>query len=118
MTSRPGATISVESVLQVDPAMDGAGSGPGLARQQHRIAEGTTIRQLLQQAGLDFVITDIDASRLGLSCHGRRAWLDQVLADADRVEIVAPIRADAKAARARRVAADRARRKLRFGSRG
>ncbi|MEO6269497.1 MAG: RnfH family protein [Lautropia sp.] len=118
MTSRPSPMISVESVLQVDPSMDGAGPGPGLARQQHRIAEGTTIRQMLQQAGLNFAIVDIEAARLGLSCHGRRAWLDQLLADADRVEIVAPIRADAKAARTRRVAADRARRKLRFGSRG
>ena len=61
-------------------------------------------------------IAAIETGALGVSCHGKRAWLDDVLADGQRVEMVAPIRADAKAARMQRVSADPARRKARFGS--
>ena len=93
--------IRVETVLQ---------EGGDLCRQQHRVPDGTTIRQLLERAGLADAIGRITAGSLGLSCHGRRAWLDDPLADGSRVEMVLPVRADARAARRQRVAAARARR--------
>src|SRR5690606_27458338 len=64
------AMIRVETVLQ---------EGTALYRQQHRVAEGTTIRQLLDGAGFAGVAERITAGSLGLSCHGRRAWLDDRL---------------------------------------
>jgi putative ubiquitin-RnfH superfamily antitoxin RatB of RatAB toxin-antitoxin module len=96
--------IGVQTVLQVGP------SPSPLVRQQHRIPAGVTIRTLLRQAGLQEVIGRVEVGTVGLARHGRRAWLDDVLLDGDRVELVEPINADAKAARAERVATDRSRR--------
>jgi putative ubiquitin-RnfH superfamily antitoxin RatB of RatAB toxin-antitoxin module len=93
--------IRVETVLQEEA---------DLFRQQHRVPAGTTIRQLLDRAGLADAIERIAGGALGLSCHGRRAWLDDPLADGARVEMVRPVRADARAARRQRVAAGRAER--------
>ena len=93
--------IRVETVLQ---------AGEGLHRQQHRVPDGTTIRQLLEEAGFDGVAERIAAGSLGLALHGRRAWLDDPLVDGARVEMVLPVRADARSARRERVAAARARR--------
>lgn len=120
--------ISVETVLQ-DRSVAGASgdrqpvgnaavdSAPcSIIRQQHRVACGTSIRELLRQAGLTEAIARIESGALGLSCHGKRAWLDDTLADDSRVEMVEPIHADAKAARRQRVAAERARSRARFGS--
>ena len=101
--------IRVETVLQ---------EGTALYRQQHRVAEGTTIRQLLDGAGFAGVAERITAGSLGLSCHGRRAWLDDRLVDGTRVEMVLPVRADARAARRQRVAADRAGRRRGDGEPG
>lgn len=126
------AMISVQTVLQDSAAAVGSavpgGNGASNAtpppmthpimRQQHRLAAGMSIRQLLCQAGLEAAITRINSGELGLSCHGKRAWLDDILADGSRVEMVEPIQADAKAQRARRVAEDRRRRSARFGGRG
>jgi putative ubiquitin-RnfH superfamily antitoxin RatB of RatAB toxin-antitoxin module len=106
-----GPMISVETVLQLPG--DPAGRETALDRAQHRLPEGTTIRQLLRRAGLADAAARIETGVLGLSCHGKRAWLDDVLVDGARVEMVEPIRADAKAARMQRVAADRARRRAR-----
>ncbi|MDO4683582.1 MAG: hypothetical protein Q4B17_12470 [Lautropia sp.] len=101
-----------------------------LWRSVHRIPAGTTIRQLLQLAypdrqtgsvetgeavhGMDpamadRLIADIDTKARGLSRHGRRAWLDDVLVEADRVEVMLPILIDARKARFERVAKNRAR---------
>ena len=52
----------------------------------------------------------VEDGRLGLAVHGKRAWLDDILPDGSRVEVLAPIQADAKADRRARVAADRRRR--------
>ncbi len=93
--------IRVETVLQ---------EADGLCRQQHRVPDGTTIRQLLDRAGLAGAADRIAAGTLGLSCHGRRAWLDDPLVDDARVEMLLPVRADARAERRQRVAAERARR--------
>ena len=77
-----------------------------------------SVETVLQAAGLDAAIAAVESGALGLSCHGKRAWLDDVPSDGGRVELVAPIRADAKALRAQRVADDRARRRTRFGQAG
>ncbi len=133
--------ISVETVVQaVAPggaagdatggaAADAVGGGmiaaastdlqppPLLLRQQHRVSEGTTIRGLLGgAAGLSEVLEGIENGRLGLSVYGKRAWLDDILVDGSRIEVVAPIQADAKAARVARAAADRGRRRSRLSS--
>ena len=110
--------ISVETVLQVAAPPAGCEPDFTLVRQQHRIAAGTTVRGLLRFAGMDDAIAAVEAGLLGLSSHGKRVWLDDPVADGARLELVAPIRADAKAARSLRVAADRARRKTRFGREG
>jgi putative ubiquitin-RnfH superfamily antitoxin RatB of RatAB toxin-antitoxin module len=139
MSEAPGveaaaaAMIGVETVVQTDlenpppsaypgtfpsappgaAAEAAAGAGPSwtLARQSHRVPAGTSVRALLCRAGFEPVVRRIEAGTLGLACHGRRAWLDDILRDGDRIEVVAPISADAKSARVERVALDRARRR-------
>nr|WP_281770465.1 RnfH family protein [Lautropia mirabilis] len=56
------------------------------------------------------LVQSIEAKALGLSRFGRRAWLDDPLRPDDRVEVLCPILADAKAARFARVAKSRAER--------
>ncbi len=56
------------------------------------------------------LVQAIEAKALGLSRFGRRAWLDDPLRPDDRVEVLCPILADAKAARFSRVAKSRAER--------
>lgn len=81
-----------------------------LVRTLHRVPPGTTIRQLLQVGQGADLIPGIEAKSLGLSRFGRRAWLDDPLRPDDRVEVLCPILADAKAARFARVAKSRAER--------
>ncbi len=94
-------------MIRVETVVQDAGA---LARQQHRVPDGTTIRQLLDRAGFAGAAERIAAGTLGLSCHGRRAWLDDPLVDGARVEMVLPVRADARAARRQRVTVQRAER--------
>lgn len=90
-----------------------------LVRTLHRVPPGTTIRQLLQVGQGADLIPGIEAKALGLSRFGRRAWLDDPLRPDDRVEVLCPILADAKAARFARVAKSRAERTDgRWGRRG
>ncbi len=56
------------------------------------------------------LVQAIEAKALGLSRFGRRAWLDDPLRPDDRVEVLCPILADARAARFARVAKNRAER--------
>ena len=56
------------------------------------------------------LVQAIEAKVLGLSRFGRRAWLDDPLRPDDRVEVLCPILADARAARFARVAKSRAER--------
>ena len=56
------------------------------------------------------LVQAIEAKALGLSRFGRRAWLDDPLRPDDRVEVLCPILADARAARFARVAKSRAER--------
>jgi putative ubiquitin-RnfH superfamily antitoxin RatB of RatAB toxin-antitoxin module len=131
--------IVVETVVQVAGRgagqVAGQGQGPaptadpetgrvaaalpaGLVRQAHRVPGGTSIRTLLHRAGQGQAVLRIEAGTLGLACHGRRAWLDDVLENGSRVEVVEPINVDAKAARAARVATERARRRAGSGTAG
>jgi len=110
------AMIAVETVLQVSLTADAAGLAQPLLRQRHRVMAGITIRQLLQAIGARELADRIDSGRLGLSVFGKRAWLDDVLLDGSRVEVLAPIEADAKAARVVRAAGDRSRRRGRVSS--
>lgn len=110
--ARPAADtlIAVELVLQ-QPA---AGQPPAytLSRSMHRLPAGTTIRQLLlrlEVAGEAGLVAAIEQKARGLSCHGRRAWLDDPLRHNDRIEVLMPILADARQARFERVARSRAR---------
>lgn len=115
-----GVMIGVQTVVQ-SGASPGAGadSAPGLLlRQEHRVEAGTSIRTLLCRAGMEQVVARIESGAAGLACHGKRAWLDDILEEGGRVEVVELINADAKAARAERVAADRARRRAGPGATG
>ena len=112
------AMIAVETVVQTAPSL-GACAGPCvLVHQQHRVPAGTSIRALLRRAGMEEAVLRIENGTSGLSRHGMRAWLDDIVRDGERVEVVRPINADAKAARAGRVAADRLRRRILPGSAG
>ncbi len=67
------------------------------------VAPGCTVRQALVQAGfpVDDGAGDGGAS-LTVAVWGRRASLDDGLADGDRVELVRPLRVDPKVARRER----------------
>ncbi len=114
----PAAALMVELVIQHPEAasLEATSSEAGqpvryeLVRTQHRVPLGTTIRRLLQVGQGADLIPGIEAKALGLSRFGRRAWLDDPLRPDDRVEVLCPILADAKAARFARVAKSRAER--------
>jgi Uncharacterized protein conserved in bacteria len=110
--------LSVELVVQYRD--EGRADQYHLQRTQHRVAAGSTIRQLLQQALQEgqtvTLMADIEQKRLGLSRFGRRAWLDDPLHPDDRIEILCPVVADVKAARFERVTKARAARNQRPGN--
>ena len=133
-SDRPAAALMVELVIQYPEAAAPEATSPEvtnpettspeaanpeeaaqpvryeLVRTLHRVPLGTTIRQLLQVGQGADLIPAIETKALGLSRFGRRAWLDDPLRPDDRVEVLCPILADAKAARFARVAKSRAER--------
>ena len=137
-SDRPAAALMVELVIQypeaaAHEATSSEATSPEatnpeeaaqpvryeLVRTLHRVPPGTTIRQLLQVGQGADLIPGIEAKALGLSRFGRCAWLDDPLRPDDRVEVLCPILADAKAARFARVAKSRAERTDgRWGRRG
>ena len=65
------------------------------------LPEGATVADAVAQSG--FVIRyGLDSTALGFAIFGRRASANAPLADGNRVELTRPLRADPKAARARR----------------
>lgn len=95
--------------LHPTPRMDEAGLGSACSGRDERC-------DLDEPCDL---VQAIEAKALGLSRFGRRAWLDDPLRPDDRVEVLCPILADAKAARFARVAKSRAERTDgRWGRRG
>ena len=63
---------------------------------------GSSVAQALEVGGIFSEFPELLASRLRLGIWGRKAGLDQLLADHDRIEIYRPLRADPKAARRER----------------
>ena len=104
-SDRQSLLVSGSSPAQQHPTSRMDEAGPGSARPG-----GDEPCSLVQA---------IEAKALGLSRFGRRAWLDDPLRADDRVEVLCPILADAKAARFARVAKSRAERTDgRWGRRG
>ena len=104
-SDRQALLVSGSSPAQQHPTSRMDEAGPGSARPG-----GDEPCSLVQA---------IEAKALGLSRFGRRAWLDDPLRPDDRVEVLCPILADAKAARFARVAKSRAERTDgRWGRRG
>lgn len=95
-SDRQALLVSGSSPAQQHPTSRMDEAGPGSARPG-----GDEPCNLVQA---------IEAKALGLSRFGRRAWLDDPLRPDDRVEVLCPILADAKAARFARVAKSRAER--------
>ena len=124
----PGTTI--RQLLQRAAASDRqallvSGSSPAQQHPTSRMDEaglGSACPGRDERCDLDEpcdLVQAIEAKALGLSRFGRRAWLDDPLRPDDRVEVLCPILADAKAARFARVAKSRAERTDgRWGRRG
>lgn len=70
---------------------------------------GTTVAQALQQSGLQSLYPELDLQASVIGIWGRKAALDQVLRDKDRVEVYRPLRVDPKVARRERFAKQGAR---------
>lgn len=66
------------------------------------LAPGATVAEALRRA--DVASWPLDLDRLGLAVFGRRATMDTVLEDHDRVELLRPLIVDPKEARRRRAA--------------
>ena len=66
------------------------------------LAPGATVLQAIQASGLPTLLADADFAQAALGIWGRKARLDQVLADRDRVEVYRPLRVDPKLARRER----------------
>ena len=68
------------------------------------IASGSTAADAIERSGL-VAAYRLDVAVLGIAVFGRRAALDTVVADGDRVELLRPIVADPKDVRRRRAQA-------------
>jgi hypothetical protein len=63
------------------------------------VEAGTTVAQALQRSGALATIPTQDIDALTVAVWGRKAELAQVLREADRVELLRPLRVDPKLAR-------------------
>ena len=86
------------------------GTSPAAQHPTPRVDDASLKRTCPGGDELCNLVQAIEAKALGLSRFGRRAWLDDPLRPDDRVEVLCPILADAKAARFARVAKSRAER--------
>lgn len=66
------------------------------------LAPGSTVAQALDASCFFTEFPELSATRLRLGIWGRKAGLNQRLADGDRVEIYRPLRVDPKVARRER----------------
>lgn len=111
----PGTTIrqllqraAVASALQT-PLVPG--TSPAAQHPTPRVDDDASLERACPRGDEPCnLVQAIEAKALGLSRFGRRAWLDDPLRPDDRVEVLCPILADAKAARFARVAKSRAER--------
>ena len=76
------------------------------AREVHEWAvtlpAGATVSRALQESGLRSAFPGLDAGSAEVGIWGRKAALEQVLRDRDRVEIYRPLEVDPKLARRER----------------
>ena len=63
---------------------------------------GATVLQALQASGLAAAFPDLDLREAGVGIWGRKARLEQLLRDRDRVEVYRPLMVDPKLARRER----------------
>lgn len=66
------------------------------------LPEGSSVRQALQASGLAGRCPELDLDRASVGVWGRKAALDLVLREQDRVEVYRPLRVDPKVARRER----------------
>ncbi|WHZ11832.1 MAG: UPF0125 protein RatB [Burkholderiaceae bacterium] len=66
------------------------------------LADGATLRDAVQASGLLEAFPEVDLATASVGIWGRRAALDQLLRDRDRVEIYRPLTVDPKVARRER----------------
>lgn len=66
------------------------------------LAPGSTVLEALQACGLRAAFADLDPRSAVVGVWGRRAGLEQVLRNCDRVEIYRPLKVDPKLARRER----------------
>ncbi|MEP6791009.1 MAG: RnfH family protein [Ramlibacter sp.] len=82
-------------------------------RQMHEWAltldEGATVLQAFEASGFAAAFPGVDLQTAVTGVWGRRARLNQVLRDCDRVEIYRPLKVDPKTARRQRFRAQGAR---------
>lgn len=69
-----------------------------------KVSQGTTVGQAVEQSGIlnDFPEIELASAKLGI--YGKKAQLDDILKDRDRVEIYRPLLADPKEILKRRAA--------------
>ena len=70
--------------------------------QQHTVAPGTCVAQLVRDSRIFDHVPDVDISRYSWAIHGRAVGPDTVLHEGDRVELLRPLSIDPKLARRRR----------------
>ena len=93
-----GREIEVEVVYAVPLAQD-------ICRL--RVPEGTTVEQAIVYAGIAARHPEIDLNEGRVAVYGRLVSPDMVLQDQDRVEILRPLKVDAKEVRRRRASLGR-----------
>ena len=66
------------------------------------VAPGATVLQALQASGLGATFPDLDLREAAVGIWGRKARLEQLVRDQDRVEVYRPLKVDPKLARRER----------------
>ena len=93
---QPVADVLLAISLVFSPA-------PRLVRQWAlALARGSTVAQALEAVGIFSKFPDLLSGRLRVGIWGRKAGLDQLLAENDRIEIYRPLLVDPKVARRER----------------
>jgi hypothetical protein len=67
-----------------------------------QLPPGASVRAALQASGLAEQCPELDLGHASVGVWGRKAGLEQVLRDLDRVEVYRPLRVDPKVARRER----------------
>jgi putative ubiquitin-RnfH superfamily antitoxin RatB of RatAB toxin-antitoxin module len=66
------------------------------------VAPGSTVLHTLQVCGLQAAFPDLDLHRAAVGIWGRKARLEQVVRESDRIELYRPLEVDPKLARRER----------------